>query len=127
MGNPSVQPAHGCGEAPVDLIHLSRQTMGNRSLEREILSLFATQSVNCVERLQSADNLDEHKTIVHTLKGSALGIGAWHVVDAAKAVEEAERNGKASCDDSQSQDRAAALVREVAVANAYICSLLSDS
>ena len=36
---------------PVDLVHLSRYTLGDRALEREMLDLFCTQSAVYLERL----------------------------------------------------------------------------
>ncbi len=36
---------------PVDLVHLSRYTLGERALEREVLELFCTQSSIYLERL----------------------------------------------------------------------------
>src|SRR5680860_1221609 len=36
---------------PVDLVHLARYTLGERSLEREVLELFCTQSVLYLECL----------------------------------------------------------------------------
>ena len=42
------------GEHPVDLKHLSRYTLGERALEREILELFCSQSAIYLERLREA-------------------------------------------------------------------------
>ena len=39
---------------PVDLVHLSRYTLGERALEREVLELFCTQSAIYLERLRAA-------------------------------------------------------------------------
>ena len=39
---------------PVDLVHLSRYTLGERALEREVLQLFCTQSTIYLERLREA-------------------------------------------------------------------------
>ena len=40
---------------PVDLVHLAKYTLGNRSAEREILELFSRQSDLYFERLRSAE------------------------------------------------------------------------
>lgn len=111
---------------PVDLVHLSRHTLGNRSLEREVLSLFATQSVIYVDRLRAAADSKDRSEAVHTLKGSAQGIGAFQVAEAAKAVESAERDGLDLTVDEEAQDLIANLITEVATANAFICVLLGD-
>lgn len=75
-------------DRPVDLVHLSRFTMGNRDLEREVLSLFCKQSVLFIERLRQATDDQSWKEAAHTMKGSARGIGAWAVGDAAHAAEQ---------------------------------------
>jgi len=38
---------------PVDLVHLSRYTLGERALEREVLELFCIQSLVYLERLRA--------------------------------------------------------------------------
>lgn len=70
----------------IDLVHLARMTLGDRSLEREVLQLFARQSVQLLERMRTAPP-DTVAMLAHTLKGSARGIGACRVAAAADAVE----------------------------------------
>lgn len=106
----------------VDLVHLSRQTFGDRALEREVLALFVTQSSTCIRRLERAATADARFEIAHTLKGSARSVGAWRVAEAAGALESAARTGEGD----PAADCHALLTAEVAVANAYICTLLSD-
>ena len=72
---------------PIDLIHLARQTLGDRELEREILALFVRQSVMLSARIHDAIAKTERKNLAHTLKGSARAVGAWRVAQAAEAVE----------------------------------------
>ena len=43
---------------PVDLVHLSRYTLGERDLEREVLQLFCSQSLIYIERLHAAIDKD---------------------------------------------------------------------
>jgi HPt (histidine-containing phosphotransfer) domain-containing protein len=73
-------------ERPIDLVHLARMTLGERSLEREVLQLFDRQALILMERLQVAP-VDAVPSLAHTLKGSARAIGAAHVARAAEAVE----------------------------------------
>jgi HPt (histidine-containing phosphotransfer) domain-containing protein len=79
-------PALAPGDDAIDVTHLSRMTLGERSLEREVLALFVRQADILLERI-----VDSSPAIAaaaaHTLKGSALGIGAWRVARAAEAVE----------------------------------------
>ncbi len=82
-------------EQPVDVTHLARMTLGDRSLEREVLQLFDRQAGLLLARMrQSAPKVAG--AFAHTLKGSALGIGAWRVAGAAEAVELAAAAGNAA-------------------------------
>lgn len=85
----SMPGGESCGHSrsrPVDLAHLSRQTMGDRDLEREVLSLFLHQAHIVGERMEGATP-QERTLLAHGLKGSARGIGAFRVADIADTVE----------------------------------------
>lgn len=101
---------------PVDLVHLSRQSLGDRALEQEILSLFRCQTRLYLQRLENAKTLSERRMAAHTILGSARGIGAQAVADAAQYVEQA---GCTNVDLS-------ALKEAVGEANAYIDELLDE-
>jgi len=73
-------------ERPIDLVHLARMTLGERSLEREVLQLFDRQATLLLARMQAASG-DAVASLAHTLKGSARAIGAGGVARAAEAVE----------------------------------------
>jgi HPt (histidine-containing phosphotransfer) domain-containing protein len=88
---PSIAP----GDRPIDLVHLARNTMGDRSLEREVLQLFDRQSALLIARMRAAAP-GGIAMLAHTLKGSARGIGAWRVARAAEALEAA--CGSSDCD-----------------------------
>ncbi|WP_187971868.1 Hpt domain-containing protein [Aquibium microcysteis] len=84
-----------CGHSrarPVDLAHLSRQTMGDRDLEREVLSLFLHQAQVVGDRLEGA-TVQERVLLAHGLKGSARGIGAFRVADIADRLESEPASG----------------------------------
>lgn len=72
---------------PVDLVHLARQTMGDRTLEEEVLQLFMQQAMIIGDRILNA-NPAERRRLAHGLKGSARGIGAFAVAECAFAIEE---------------------------------------
>jgi HPt (histidine-containing phosphotransfer) domain-containing protein len=72
----------------IDCHHLARATLGDASLEREVLQLFNRQSELLLARMNDAPEA-AIATLAHTLKGSARGIGAWQVAEAAEAVETA--------------------------------------
>jgi HPt (histidine-containing phosphotransfer) domain-containing protein len=92
-------------ERPIDLVHLSRMTFGDRSLEREVLALFDRQAAILVARMEGAAP-GCVTTLAHTLKGSARGIGAWRVARAAEALE-AGGEGEASLAEAVAALRAA--------------------
>ncbi len=71
---------------PIDLVHLSQQTAGDRELELELLGLFADQCVRMLATIRSAPAADGCDA-AHTLKGAARAVGAWAVADAAEKVE----------------------------------------
>jgi HPt (histidine-containing phosphotransfer) domain-containing protein len=110
---PSLAP----DDRPIDLVHLARSTLGDRSLEREVLQLFDRQSTLLIARMRAASP-DGIAMLAHTLKGSANGIGAWRVARAAEALELAGRDGNAIGD---ALDRLAAVADE---ARAVIAGLL---
>jgi HPt (histidine-containing phosphotransfer) domain-containing protein len=72
--------------AVLDRNHLARMTFGDRSLEREVLQLFDRQSELLLERMRTSEPA-AIATLAHTLKGSAVGIGAKRVASAAAEVE----------------------------------------
>jgi HPt (histidine-containing phosphotransfer) domain-containing protein len=79
----------------IDLAHLVRMTIGDRSLEREVLGLFDRQAEMLLARMQRASRR-EIAAFAHTLTGSARGIGAWQVAHAAEAIERAASGGEQS-------------------------------
>jgi HPt (histidine-containing phosphotransfer) domain-containing protein len=78
----------------IDLEHLARMTLGERSLEAEVLVLFERQAAILLARMPEATPAAV-AAFAHTLKGSARGIGAWRVAAAADAVEMQARSADA--------------------------------
>ena len=66
-----------CHTKPIDLVHLSRQTFGSKDLENEVLNLFISHTRQCLIRLENAQTNKEWEELMHTIKGSARGVGAW--------------------------------------------------
>jgi HPt (histidine-containing phosphotransfer) domain-containing protein len=81
-------PAREHMSTSIDQVHLERMTLGDRSLEREVLEIFARQIAMTVERIAGAGPAHA-AAAAHTLKGSARGIGAWRVAAAAERLEHA--------------------------------------
>jgi HPt (histidine-containing phosphotransfer) domain-containing protein len=84
----------------IDLVHLARQCLGDQELERELLVLFERQAARIVGELAAArgDDFRHRADLAHTLKGSALAVGAGRVVEAAARLETlcADRAGQAT-------------------------------
>ena len=99
--SPPLAPA---GRA-IDLVHLSRMTLGDRALEREVLGLFARQMTMLMERIETAQP-QVAAAAAHTLKGSATGIGAFAIARAA-----AELEAGAKSDDSATRSENIATLR----------------
>ncbi|MFT4116993.1 Hpt domain-containing protein [Bradyrhizobium sp.] len=78
-------------DSPLDLEHLSRMTLGDVELEQEVLSMFAEQAVRLIAAMAALPA--EAGALAHKLKGSARGIGAFAVADAAAGLEMAIRTG----------------------------------
>lgn len=75
-------------EPPIDVGHLTRMSLGERSLEFQVLELFDHQAEMLLARMRKVAPA-EVASSAHTLTGSARGIGAWRVAAAAEALERA--------------------------------------
>jgi HPt (histidine-containing phosphotransfer) domain-containing protein len=86
---PGPRPSHAIlGEPAIDLVHLARQTGGDPALEAELLAMFDRQSAQLLARLSAPGAGGARKPdLAHTLRGSALAIGAGRVAGAALALE----------------------------------------
>ncbi|MGB5212533.1 MAG: Hpt domain-containing protein [Anderseniella sp.] len=98
-------------EAVVDLAHLDQYTLGDHSLQAELLQLFRVQLKNQTQELVSCADETDWKSAVHTLKGAARSIGAVQIGEVAEAMELV-----AFSDDA---GRAAVLSRLIAVHAAF--------
>ena len=110
MAQPALSAAAGQSEPAIDRDHLSRMTLGDRGLEREVLQLFDRQAELLVARMRTAEP-DALSALAHALKGSARGIGAFAVALAAEAIERPAAH--AAADNAAALDRLAAAVAEV--------------
>jgi HPt (histidine-containing phosphotransfer) domain-containing protein len=81
MPSPPLAPDDG----PIDVDHLQRMTLGDASLEREVLTMFSAQAASLIGSLAALPA--DAGALAHTLKGSARAIGAFAVADAAGDLE----------------------------------------
>jgi len=98
----------------IDLAHLSRMTFGDKALERELLELFDRQAALLVARMHGTESATV-KALAHTLKGSAVGVGATEVAEAAAALEH-----------GQGPERLAAITRAVDRARTAVAAMLAQ-
>jgi HPt (histidine-containing phosphotransfer) domain-containing protein len=91
-----VRPVAGAQAPIIDLVHLSRQTLGDAGLENELLRLFFVQAQQYAAWLEESFTPDDglkRADLTHRLKGSAGAIGAFPLAAAAEAYEDALRAG----------------------------------
>lgn len=105
MPSPPLAPV----DSPLDLNHLSRMTLGDAELEQEVLAMFAEQTIRLVAAMAAMPA--EAGALAHKLKGSARGIGAFAVADAAASLETAIRTGHSRPDAFAALKEAVAEVR----------------
>ncbi|QSW93540.1 Hpt domain-containing protein [Rhizobium lentis] len=72
---------------PIDLVHLAKQTMGDKTLEIEVLQMFARQARACLQDIASGESV-RVGAAAHRLKGAASSVGAFRVSQTAEVVEE---------------------------------------
>ena len=75
------------GPPVLDREHLSRYTMDCEDLEREIVGLFLAQLPSIVDLLRGAVDEAGWRMATHTLKGSALAMGASRIAEIARQLE----------------------------------------
>jgi HPt (histidine-containing phosphotransfer) domain-containing protein len=83
---PGGESTEAANVRPIDLAHLSRQTLGDREVEREVLALFVQHALSVRDRLGQASPA-ERLGLAHGLKGSARGVGAFAIADCVAAIE----------------------------------------
>ena len=98
MPSPPLAPDDG----PIDTDHLQRMTLGDASLEREVLAMFSGQAMRLMRELAAPSS--DRRALVHMLKGSARAIGAFRVGEAAELLEAVLRQGE---DPSEALDQLA--------------------
>jgi HPt (histidine-containing phosphotransfer) domain-containing protein len=103
--------------AVIDDDHLSRMTLGDRRLEREVLEIFVRQTVIMLERIAGAEPALA-AAAAHTLTGSARGIGAWRVARAAEHLERVAngKSGAAALDEAVEELKGATVEASAAIA-----------
>ena len=76
---------------PIDLVFLSSRTMGDRSLEHEILGIFESQLPQYVDAISNSGSEETLRRAAHTLKGAAQSVGANMLAEMAGKLEEGDK------------------------------------
>ncbi|MBX3578118.1 MAG: Hpt domain-containing protein [Rhizobiaceae bacterium] len=76
---------------PIDMPHLSRQTLGDREVERDVLRMFVQQSTLVRDRIGGA-TIPERLQLAHGLKGAARGVGAFPIASCLTEIEQEPDN-----------------------------------
>jgi HPt (histidine-containing phosphotransfer) domain-containing protein len=97
--------AEPLGEA-IDRAHLRQMTFSDAILEREVLGLFDKQAASMLELIPVAEP-GALPALAHAVKGSARGIGAWRVAEAAAILEMAPHGNRAPLSAALVEARAA--------------------
>jgi HPt (histidine-containing phosphotransfer) domain-containing protein len=97
----------------VNFSHLENYVAGDRAVVREVLGLFSDQARTVLPTLDPSAPGDAWRNAAHSLKGSALGIGAFALAEACGEAESAR--------DASPEVKRAALTRVVdALAEALV-------
>jgi HPt (histidine-containing phosphotransfer) domain-containing protein len=103
----------------LDEEHLGRMTLGDRRLEREVLEIFVRHTATMLNLI--LDRIAERDpaavaAAAHTMVGSARGVGAWRVAEAAERLERAvDAGGELQLGDAIAALRAASLEVNTAI------------
>ncbi len=108
-------------QRPIDMVHLSRQSLGDPGLEEEILRMFDQLAGTYVGRLRGAVDRDDILLNLHSLKGASAGVGAGAIASlTAEAETECRANGKLS------GERLADITMAVEEVRTFISEILED-
>jgi HPt (histidine-containing phosphotransfer) domain-containing protein len=108
--------------AAIDRAYLARFTLGNASLAREVLELFAAQAPLYLEALQRASTDREWRQAAHTLKGAAAAVGARQLQRLAELAERVGRGPPSTARDGE-RELAIGVIKE---AMAAACREIAD-
>ena len=114
-----LESSAGGFDPPLDLVHLARQCLGDHELEAELLGLFRRASAGVDGSAVRARllSLESKAKIAHTLRGSALAVGARRVASAAWRIEELA---------SAAGDRGSAEARAIAALLSAVAEALTE-
>lgn len=110
-GRAQAPAAPAAGDAPLDLARLAEITDGDADLERDLIEMFVRLEVAGFRQIEGALRSGDLVAVgraAHSLRGSALNLGATPLGQAAGALENAARGGELE----MARDRLRILERE---------------
>lgn len=108
---------------PIDRVYLSRFTLRNAALEREVLELFAEQAPHYLERLRGARGPAAWRHAAHTIKGSACAVGAWRLARFAEMAERIDVEVDAALGEGHREEAIAAMATAIDEACRFVSRL----
>lgn len=114
-----------CDGGPLNRTYLARFTLSNLALEREVLQLFAQQMPAYLDQLREAKTREEWKLAAHTIKGSALAIGAERLASVARVAEGLEVDTTSPDQDDKRRQAAEAVTAAANEVCSYIACLFA--
>jgi HPt (histidine-containing phosphotransfer) domain-containing protein len=111
----------------VDRANLARFTLGNAALEREVLELFAAQAPLYLQSLRQAPTSRAWKEAAHTIKGSALAVGAWRLARFAEMAEKLDVEAEMALAEGHRHEAVDAVATAVDEVCRYIERLFPDA
>ena len=78
----------------VDFEHLERYAGGDAALVEEVLGIFREQAEIWLRLLDPAAPGEAWRDAAHSLKGSALGVGAFALAERCAAAEQVDKGGE---------------------------------
>jgi len=80
---------------PIDMMHLTKQALGDAGLEGEILRAYSETIGTHFAKLERSTNVDDLLHHLHTLKGASIGVGAWALAEHAHVMANELKTGEA--------------------------------
>lgn len=118
-------PQQAATADPIDRAYLARFTLGNAALEREILELFARHMPLYVGQLRDAADRKQWMLAAHTIKGSALAVGAQRLASLAQVAERLDVDALPAQSQHLRQEAADAIAAASEEACRYIACLFA--
>lgn len=77
---------------PIDMAHLTRHTLGDEEIAREVLDLFLIEMRSAREVVRGGEET-ELRAVAHRIKGAARAVGAFGLAEIAARIEDAPEDG----------------------------------